>query len=82
MKTFVENGITHLDLHGVRHHEVNDMVLDFVLRNQDLIPLVIICGNSVKMISLTKSCLDFNAIKYQDIRYGSVSYTHLTLPTR
>ena len=46
MKTFVENGITHLDLHGVRHHEVNELVLDFVLRNQELIPLVIICGNS------------------------------------
>ena len=44
MKTFVENGITHLDLHGVRHHEVNELVLDFVLRNQELIPLVIICG--------------------------------------
>ena len=72
MKTFVENGITHLDLHGVRHHEVDDLVFDFVLRNQDLIPLVIICGNSVKMISLTKSCLDFNAIKYQDIRYGLI----------
>ena len=42
MKTFVENGITHLDLHGVRHHEVNELVLDFVLRNQESIPLVII----------------------------------------
>ena len=40
MKTFVENGITHLDLHGVRHHEVDELVLDFVLRNQELIPLV------------------------------------------
>ena len=39
MKTFVENGITHLDLHGVRHHEVDELVLDFVLRNQELIPL-------------------------------------------
>ena len=72
MKTFVENGITHLDLHGIRHHEVDDLVLDFVLRYQELIPLVIICGNSVKMISLTKSCLDSNKIKYQDIRYGLI----------
>ena len=51
---------------------MNEIVLDFVLRNQDLIPLVIICGNSVKMISLTKSCLDFNKIKYQDIRFGLI----------
>tara|TARA_B100001057_G_scaffold229747_2_gene230081 strand:- start:5733 stop:5966 length:234 start_codon:yes stop_codon:yes gene_type:complete len=72
MKTFVENGITHLDLHGVRHHEVNELVLDFILRHQDKIPLVIICGNSVKMISLTKSCMDSNDIKYQDIRFGLI----------
>ena len=72
MKTFVENGITHLDLLGVRHHEVNELVLDFVLRNQELIPLVIICGNSVKMISIAKSCLDSNDIKYQDIRFGLI----------
>ena len=72
MKTFVENGITHLDLHGVRDYEVGELVLDFVLRNQELIPLVIICGNSVKMISITKSCLDKNEIKYQDIRFGII----------
>ena len=72
MKTFVENGIIHLDLHGVRHHEVNELVLDFILRHQDKIPLVIICGNSVKMISLTKSCMDSNNIKYQDIRFGLI----------
>ena len=72
MKTFVENGITHLDLPGVRHHEVNELVLDFVLRNQELIPLVIICGNSVKMISITNSCLDATEIKYQDIRFGLI----------
>ena len=72
MKTFVENGITHLDLHGVRHHDVNELVLDFVLRNQDLIPLVIICGNSTRMISLTKFCLNSNDIKHQDIRFGLI----------
>tara|TARA_B100001057_G_scaffold477130_1_gene545968 strand:- start:227 stop:460 length:234 start_codon:yes stop_codon:yes gene_type:complete len=72
MKTFVENGITHLDLHGIRHHEVEDLVIDFVFRYQDLIPLVIICGNSIKMISLTKSSLDKNNIKYQDIRFGLI----------
>ena len=72
MKTFVENGITHLDLHGERHHNVEELVLDFVLRNQELFALVIICGNSDKMISITKSCLDLNEIKYQDIRFGLI----------
>ena len=31
MNVFEERGITHLDLHGVRHHNVEDDVYDFVL---------------------------------------------------
>ena len=46
MSIFEERGITHLDLHGVRHHDVEDDVFDFVLRHQNLLPLIIICGNS------------------------------------
>ena len=47
-------GITHnLDLHGVRHHEVDDLVENFILMNQDKIPLKIVCGNSERMIDLT-----------------------------
>ncbi len=72
MNTFVENGITHLDLHGVRHFAVEELVLEFVLKHQDLIPLIIICGNSSRMISLTKSCLKLNEIKYEDIRFGLI----------
>ena len=30
MKVFDEKGITHLDLHGVRHLEASDEVIDFV----------------------------------------------------
>ena len=41
-----------LDLHGVRHHEVDLMVENFILVNQSQIPLTIICGNSQKMIDL------------------------------
>ena len=43
MNVFEERGIITLDLHGVRHHEVNEIVHDFVLRNQDKLPLIIIC---------------------------------------
>ena len=42
MNVFVESGITHLDLHGARHQEARDYVLDFVLQYQNLIPLIII----------------------------------------
>ena len=47
-----------LDLHGVRHHEVDHMVENFILVNQSQIPLTIICGNSQKMIDLVHNVID------------------------
>ena len=47
-----------LDLHGVRHHEVDVMVENFIFLNQQEIPLTIICGDSSKMIELVKTVLD------------------------
>ena len=41
-----------LDLHGVRHHEVDLMVENFIFLNQEEIPLTIICGGSSKMVEL------------------------------
>jgi len=41
-----------LDLHGCRHHTVDVKVENFILMNQNSIPLTIICGNSQKMIDL------------------------------
>jgi len=41
-----------LDLHGIRHHEVDILVENFILMNQEEIPLTIICGNSQRMIDL------------------------------
>lgn len=41
-----------LDLHGIRHHEVDRLVENFIFMNQHLLPLKIICGNSQKMIDL------------------------------
>jgi hypothetical protein len=47
-----------LDLHGVRHHEVDLKVENFILLNQDQLPLTIICGNSQRMIDLVKDVID------------------------
>ena len=41
MNVFQERGITHLDLHGERHFDVNLLVLDFVLQYQNEIPLIV-----------------------------------------
>lgn len=47
-----------LDLHGVRHHEVEQLVENWVLMNQDSVPLTVICGNSQRMIDLVMAVLD------------------------
>ncbi len=70
METFEEKGITHLDLHGVRHYQVDDIVIDFIYKYQNLPPLIIICGNSSKMIEIVGNTLQNNNIKFSTIRFG------------
>ena len=70
MNVFEEKGITHLDLHGEKHEFVSEIVLDFIYRYQDRIPLMIICGNSNKMIDLALGVLKENNIKGSSPRYG------------
>jgi hypothetical protein len=70
MNVFVESGITHLDLHAIRHYEAQDQVLDFVLQFQNSIPLIIICGNSNKMIKIAQEILKKNDIIFSEPRYG------------
>lgn len=48
--------MTKLDLHGIRHSDVDRLVENFVLLNDT--PLTIVCGNSDKMIKLVKDKLD------------------------
>ena len=72
MNVFVESGITNLDLHRVRHHEAKDIVIDFVLKYQDQIPLIIICGNSKRMVDLAKDMLLNNDIIFSEPRYGII----------
>ena len=72
MNVFEERGITHLDLHGVRHHNVEDDVYDFVLRHQSLLPLIIICGNSNSMIKIVTETLTKNLIEFSSPRFGII----------
>jgi len=48
MNTFEERGITHLDLHGVKHTDVESETINFIYQYQNLLPLIIICGNTAK----------------------------------
>ena len=62
-----------LDLHGIRDDQVARTVENFVLLNQDQIPLEIICGNSQRMIDLVISVLDrIGCENYERIDYGTI----------
>lgn len=49
--------INTLDLHGVRHSEVKLEVENYLYLHQEDCPILIICGNSQKMISLVEETL-------------------------
>ena len=72
MNIFEERGITHLDLHGVRHQDVSDEVIDFVYQYQEMLPLIIICGNSKRMIELAETSLNLNSIMFSKPRFGII----------
>ena len=72
MKISKEKGITHLDLHGVIHQDVSDEVIDFVFQYQNEIPLMIICGNSNRMIELVEEALNKKSIVFSMPRFGII----------
>jgi hypothetical protein len=72
MNIFKEKGITHLDLHGIRHQDVNNEVLDFIYQYQSEIPLIIICGNSNRMIEIVKETLHKASIMFSMPRFGII----------
>ena len=72
MKTFEEKGITHLDLHGVRHADASSEAIDFVYQYQSKIPLMIICGNSNRMIQIVEDSLNSNSIMFSKPRFGII----------
>ena len=72
MNTFEERGITHLDLHGLKHIEVEQSVINFIYQYQELLPLMIICGNSNKMIELAGGCLNKFEVLFSSPRFGII----------
>ena len=61
-----------LDLHGIRHQDVDIKVENFILLSQDEFPLVILCGNSVKMVQLTEAVINRIGCEYRTLRYGMI----------
>ncbi|MAR59984.1 MAG: hypothetical protein CMD45_00065 [Gammaproteobacteria bacterium] len=62
-----------LDLHGIKHQEVDRMVENFIFLNQADVPLEIVCGNSQRMIDLVIEVLiRVECQDYEQIRFGTV----------
>ena len=72
MRIFEERGLTHLDLHGIKHQDVTDEVINFIFQYQHLLPLIIICGNSNKMIEIVSQILKTNDIVFSYQRFGII----------
>ena len=60
-----------LDLHGIRHEDVDRLVENFVLLNNP--PIRIITGNSNRMTELVVDVLDRHDITYERFKQGQVT---------
>jgi len=58
-----------LDLHGVSHYDVRDVVENFILMNDP--PFRIITGLSERMRNLTQNMLDKHKFKYNTPAHNS-----------
>ena len=60
-----------LDLHGIRHHDVDRLVENFILLKEK--PVRIITGNSDRMIQLVKDVLDRHYMNYESLKPGQIT---------
>ena len=64
-----------LDLHGCRHSDVKIEVENYLYLNQEDCPILIICGNSQKMISLVEEVLTKIESSFEvgsGVNYGTI----------
>tara|TARA_Y100001963_G_C6493606_1_gene314586 strand:- start:81 stop:281 length:201 start_codon:yes stop_codon:yes gene_type:complete len=63
--------INKLDLHGIRHDEVDRIVENFVLLNNS--PMRIITGNSDRMRDLVIKVLDRHDIQFEQFKPSQIT---------
>ena len=74
----MERRSSRLDLHGVKHQDVDMLVENFILLNQGSFPLTIICGNSVKMVELVNATVDRIGCIREMYRFGIITVARFT----
>ncbi len=67
-----------LDLHGIKHEDVDRIVENFVLLSE--LPVRIITGNSMKMIELTKKVIERHQLKWEhhNPNFGAMIITDIS----
>jgi hypothetical protein len=66
-----------LDLHGIRHEDVDRLVENFIYMNQGKLPLTIVCGNSNKMIELVNNVVKRIKCQTTMLQYGVIKVINL-----
>ena len=52
-----------IDLHGITHKEAEILIDEFIINNIDSLPLEVITGNSVDMLSILKKVVSNHDLK-------------------
>ena len=60
-----------LDLHGIRHFDVDRLVENFIILNEP--PIRIITGNSDQMQLLVKKVLDRHDVEYEQFKSSQIT---------
>tara|TARA_B100001250_G_scaffold231669_1_gene198877 strand:- start:10865 stop:11086 length:222 start_codon:yes stop_codon:yes gene_type:complete len=53
-----------LDLHGIKHNDSKQLILNFIEKNIDKLPVEIITGNSIEMQKIVKEIIRSFNLKY------------------
>ena len=53
-----------LDLHGIKHNDSKQLILNFIEKNIDKLPVEIITGNSIEMQKIVKEIISSFNLKY------------------
>ena len=58
-----------LDLHGIKHRDVEDLVNSFIGRHFNMLPIEIITGNSVDMQNIVRNIVQSYKLKMESSNY-------------
>ena len=68
-----------IDLHGMKHVEVDRVVENFVFANQNNFPITVITGHSPEMKKIVKDVLKRNGFKHYEGDYSKTNMGVITV---